>query len=141
MHFLLHVIQLPDNYMQKYGTQMVESGIKTISKPVIDQLPVNQINEFACCQLDRVSCHLINLVNPGCLVCFSNYNWAYLIFQSCNISQLLNWNSANCSKSALTKRTQWEFSLYCALLIYKNVYLLSFVYACDHHISIKSSCR
>ncbi len=36
---------------------MMESGVKTISKPVIDRLPVNveQLDEFACRQLDRVS--------------------------------------------------------------------------------------
>jgi len=35
---------------------MVESSVKTISRPVIDRLPVNvnQIDEFACRQLDRV---------------------------------------------------------------------------------------
>ena len=55
------MIQFADNYMQKYGAQMVESGMKMISKPVIDQLPVNQIDEFACRQLDRVSYRLINL--------------------------------------------------------------------------------
>jgi len=57
---LRHVIQLADDYMQKYGAQMVESGMKTISKPVIDRLPVNQIDEFACRQLDRVGNCLIN---------------------------------------------------------------------------------
>ena len=59
----------------------------------------------------------------------------------CNVSQLLSQNQANCSKSVLTKRTQWEFSLYYALLIYKNVYLLLFVHAHDHRISIESSCH
>lgn len=39
----------------KYGAEMVESSVKTISKPVIDRLPVNQIDEFACRQLDKVS--------------------------------------------------------------------------------------
>ncbi|KXN86220.1 Transcriptional repressor OPI1 [Leucoagaricus sp. SymC.cos] len=38
----------------KYGVQMVESSVKTISRPVIDRLPVNQIDEFACRQLDRL---------------------------------------------------------------------------------------
>lgn len=35
---------------------MVESSVKSISRPVIDRLPVNvnQIDEFACRQLDRV---------------------------------------------------------------------------------------
>ena len=37
---------------------MVESSVKTISRPVINRLPVdvNQLDEFACRQLDRV-CH------------------------------------------------------------------------------------
>ena len=61
VRLLRHVIQSADNYMQKYGAQMVESGMKTISKPVIDRLPVNQIDEFACRQLDRVSYCLINI--------------------------------------------------------------------------------
>ncbi|KAK0497544.1 transcription factor Opi1-domain-containing protein [Armillaria luteobubalina] len=40
----------------KYGAEMMESGVKTISKPVIDRLPVNveQLDEFACRQLDRL---------------------------------------------------------------------------------------
>ncbi|KAF5362356.1 hypothetical protein D9756_002796 [Leucocoprinus leucothites] len=37
----------------KYGARMVESSVKTISKPVINRLPVNQIDEFACRQLDK----------------------------------------------------------------------------------------
>jgi hypothetical protein len=39
----------------QYGAAMVESSVKTISKPVINRLPVGQIDEFACRQLDRVS--------------------------------------------------------------------------------------
>ncbi|KAF7794470.1 hypothetical protein EIP86_005604 [Pleurotus ostreatoroseus] len=38
----------------KYGAEMMESSVKTISRPVIDRLPVNQIDEFACRQLDRL---------------------------------------------------------------------------------------
>ena len=34
---------------------MMESSVKSISRPVIDRLPVNQLDEFACRQLDRVS--------------------------------------------------------------------------------------
>jgi len=37
---------------------MMESGVKTISRPVIDRLPVNTVehlDEFACRQLDKVS--------------------------------------------------------------------------------------
>ncbi|KAG9103783.1 hypothetical protein FRC06_008101 [Ceratobasidium sp. 370] len=38
----------------KYGAQMVESSVKTISKPVMDRLPTAQLDEFACRQLDRL---------------------------------------------------------------------------------------
>ncbi|KAF9464914.1 transcription factor Opi1-domain-containing protein [Collybia nuda] len=39
----------------KYSAEMMESSVKTISRPVIDRLPVNvnQLDEFACRQLDR----------------------------------------------------------------------------------------
>ncbi|KAF8587883.1 Opi1-domain-containing protein [Ramaria rubella] len=37
----------------KYGANLMESSVKTISRPVIDRLPVEQIDEFACRQLDR----------------------------------------------------------------------------------------
>ncbi|KAG8748424.1 hypothetical protein FRC10_005971 [Ceratobasidium sp. 414] len=40
--------------MVKYGAQMVESSVKTISKPVMDRLPTAQLDEFACRQLDRL---------------------------------------------------------------------------------------
>lgn len=42
--------------------------MKTISKPVIDRLPVNQIDEFACRQLDRVSIFFfqVNVVAARC---------------------------------------------------------------------------
>jgi hypothetical protein len=33
---------------------MMESSVKSISRPVIDRLPVNSLDEFACRQLDRV---------------------------------------------------------------------------------------
>lgn len=33
---------------------MMESSMKTISRPVIDRLPVGQLDDFACRQLDRV---------------------------------------------------------------------------------------
>jgi len=33
---------------------MVESSVKTISRPVIDRLPVDQLDQFACRQLDKV---------------------------------------------------------------------------------------
>lgn len=39
----------------QYGAEMMESSVKSISKPVIDRLPVNQLDQFACRQLDRVS--------------------------------------------------------------------------------------
>ncbi|KAH6916491.1 transcription factor Opi1-domain-containing protein [Coprinopsis sp. MPI-PUGE-AT-0042] len=40
----------------KYGAEMVESSVKTLSRPVINRLPVdvNQLDEFACRQLDRL---------------------------------------------------------------------------------------
>ncbi|KAH7923959.1 Opi1-domain-containing protein [Leucogyrophana mollusca] len=40
----------------KYGAEMMESSVKTISRPVFDRLPVdvNQLDEFACRQLDRI---------------------------------------------------------------------------------------
>ncbi|RPD64490.1 Opi1-domain-containing protein [Lentinus tigrinus ALCF2SS1-7] len=37
-----------------YGAEMMESSMKSISRPVIDRLPVNQLDEFACRQLDRL---------------------------------------------------------------------------------------
>ncbi|TFY61075.1 hypothetical protein EVJ58_g4733 [Rhodofomes roseus] len=37
----------------KYGAEMMESSVKSISRPVIDRLPVGQIDDFACRQLDR----------------------------------------------------------------------------------------
>ena len=42
---------------------MMESSVRTISRPVIDRLPVNvnQIDEFACRQLDRV-----RTISPFC---------------------------------------------------------------------------
>ncbi|KAL7280591.1 hypothetical protein ACG7TL_005526 [Trametes sanguinea] len=39
----------------KYGAEMMESSVKSISRPVIDRLPVGQIDDFACRQLDRSS--------------------------------------------------------------------------------------
>src|SRR6267154_5714085 len=33
---------------------MMESSVKSISRPVIDRLPVTSLEEFACRQLDRV---------------------------------------------------------------------------------------
>ena len=46
------ILSLPS----QYGAEMVESSVKSISRPVIDRLPVNvnQIDEFACRQLDRI---------------------------------------------------------------------------------------
>ncbi|KAG9307997.1 transcription factor Opi1-domain-containing protein [Chiua virens] len=40
----------------KYGAEMMECSVKNISRPVIDRLPVdvNQLDEFACRQLDRL---------------------------------------------------------------------------------------
>lgn len=38
----------------QYGAGLVESSVKAVSKPVINRLPVDQLDEFACRQLDRV---------------------------------------------------------------------------------------
>lgn len=38
----------------KYGAEMMESSMKSISRPVIDRLPVTSLDEFACRQLDRL---------------------------------------------------------------------------------------
>ncbi|CAL1715420.1 unnamed protein product [Somion occarium] len=38
----------------KYGAEMMESSVRSISRPVIERLPVNQLDEFACRQLDRL---------------------------------------------------------------------------------------
>ncbi|VDC06055.1 unnamed protein product [Peniophora sp. CBMAI 1063] len=37
----------------KYGAEMMESSVRTISRPVINRLPVDQLDEFARRQLDR----------------------------------------------------------------------------------------
>jgi hypothetical protein len=38
----------------KYGAGLVESSVKTISRPVMDRLPLDQIDQFAGRQLDRL---------------------------------------------------------------------------------------
>ncbi|KAI0255697.1 transcription factor Opi1-domain-containing protein [Lactifluus subvellereus] len=38
----------------KYGAEMMECSVKSISRPVIDRLPVTSLDEFACRQLDRL---------------------------------------------------------------------------------------
>ncbi|KAI6110825.1 transcription factor Opi1-domain-containing protein [Pisolithus croceorrhizus] len=38
----------------KYGAEMMESSVKSISRPVIERLPVEQLDEFACRQLDKL---------------------------------------------------------------------------------------
>ena len=43
------------SHVSQYGASIMESSVKTISRPVINRLPVEQIDEFACRQLDRVS--------------------------------------------------------------------------------------
>ncbi|OJT12311.1 hypothetical protein TRAPUB_11138 [Trametes pubescens] len=40
--------------VMKYGAEMMESSVKSISRPVIDRLPVGQLDDFACRQLDRL---------------------------------------------------------------------------------------
>lgn len=60
---------LPCAYMpilRQYGAEMMESSVKNISRPVIDRLPVdvNQLDEFACRQLDRVCLHISPSSHP-----------------------------------------------------------------------------
>ncbi|EIW78804.1 Opi1-domain-containing protein [Coniophora puteana RWD-64-598 SS2] len=40
--------------MVKYGAEMMESSMKTFYRPVLGRLPVDQLDEFACRQLDRL---------------------------------------------------------------------------------------
>ncbi len=40
----------------------MESSVKSIPRPVIERLPVNQLDEFACRQLDRVRFVLVDSV-------------------------------------------------------------------------------
>ncbi|KAF9346144.1 hypothetical protein BGX26_002366 [Mortierella sp. AD094] len=42
--------------VMKYGAEMVESGVKSLSKPVLDKLEpkLGQLDDFACRQLDKV---------------------------------------------------------------------------------------
>ncbi|KAF8517892.1 transcription factor Opi1-domain-containing protein [Hysterangium stoloniferum] len=49
----------------KYGATLMESSVKTISRPVINRLPVGQIDEFACRQLDRFRCGLTPLTSDA----------------------------------------------------------------------------
>ncbi|KAI0326995.1 Opi1-domain-containing protein [Cubamyces sp. BRFM 1775] len=44
----------PLSIQPSYGAEMMESSVKSISRPVIDRLPVGQLDEFACRQLDRL---------------------------------------------------------------------------------------
>ena len=39
--------------MVKFGAEMMEETVKTMTRPVMGRLPVNQLDEFACRQLDR----------------------------------------------------------------------------------------
>ncbi|KZT25191.1 Opi1-domain-containing protein, partial [Neolentinus lepideus HHB14362 ss-1] len=48
----------------KFGAEMMESSVKSISRPVIDRLPVNQLDEFACRQLDRLGRYQRRLSSP-----------------------------------------------------------------------------
>ncbi|KAH8111063.1 Opi1-domain-containing protein [Phellopilus nigrolimitatus] len=51
--------------MVKYGAEMMESSVKSISKPVINRLPVNQLDEFACRQLDKFGRKSSSGTSPG----------------------------------------------------------------------------
>src|SRR5712691_6544528 len=58
---------------------MMESSVKSISRPVIDRLPVTSLDEFACRQLDRVraispSLYLLLFFVTFVLVC---HFWAH----------------------------------------------------------------
>lgn len=55
VHLLVFLVVNTSEWRMQYGAEMVESSVKTISKPVINRLPVNQIDDFACRQLDKVS--------------------------------------------------------------------------------------
>jgi hypothetical protein len=48
---------------------MMESSVKSISRPVIDRLPVTSLEEFACRQLDRVRSVLFSLTSLSLFVC------------------------------------------------------------------------
>ena len=50
----------------QYGAEMMESSVKTISRPVIDRLPVGQLDDFACRQLDRVRHILVLFASDYC---------------------------------------------------------------------------
>lgn len=63
----VHVIVTDRRLCPQYGAEMVESSVKTISRPVIGRLPVGQLDDFACRQLDRVrasDCRLPLLIVP-----------------------------------------------------------------------------
>lgn len=40
---------------------MMESSVKAVSRPVIDRLPVGQLDDFACRQLDKVCLFVVLL--------------------------------------------------------------------------------
>ncbi|EPQ56708.1 Opi1-domain-containing protein [Gloeophyllum trabeum ATCC 11539] len=48
----------------KFGAEMMESSMKSLSRPVMDRLPVNQLDEFACRQLDRLGRYQRRLSSP-----------------------------------------------------------------------------
>ena len=48
----------------------MESSVKSISRPVIDRLPVTSLDEFACQQLDRVRSILPSPPSLLYLLCF-----------------------------------------------------------------------
>ncbi|TFK51944.1 Opi1-domain-containing protein, partial [Heliocybe sulcata] len=48
----------------KFGAEMMESSVKSISRPVIGRLPVNQLDEFACRQLDRLDRYQRRVSSP-----------------------------------------------------------------------------
>jgi hypothetical protein len=61
----------------QYGAEMMESSVKSISRPVIDRLPVTSLDEFACQQLDRVRSILLytSFLSLLCF-CLSAFPWS-----------------------------------------------------------------
>lgn len=55
----------------QYGANLMESSVKTISRPVFDRLPVGQLDEFACRQLDRVR---ISVIYTSSLINLTGYS-------------------------------------------------------------------
>ena len=93
-------------YLQ-YGAEMMESSMKTISRPVIDRLPVGQLDDFASRQLDRVSAATFfrplvsefsfsfatELPVPPLFPIFPSLPSVFLLQSPSGVSSLRNWSS------------------------------------------------